>query len=108
MRRVYRAANLQEAYLILHRLQHAGIPARIFNEHLAGGLGDLPFTHVYPEIWVEDARDAERALSAVREYEAAARAAADTLNCPRCGEENPRTFELCWQCAAPLEPPPEG
>lgn len=101
MERVYVAANLQEAYLILHRIQHAGIGARVLNEHAASGLGDLPFTHIHPEVWVEDPRDAPQARALVREYEAI-EAQPHDVRCAQCGEDNPHTFELCWRCAAPL------
>ena len=54
MKRIYSAASLPEAHLILHRLQEKGIPARVFNENAHGGVGELPFTHAYPEIWIDE------------------------------------------------------
>lgn len=99
MQRVYAAANLTEAYLILHRLQQAGIAARVFNEHALGALGEIPFTHAYPELWVDDDGDAPRARSVIETYE---RAAVETTPwvCPACGESNPPAFETCWRCSA--------
>jgi len=61
MLRLCTAANLPEAYLLLHRLAQAGIEARVLNEHAQGGLGEIPFTHAYPEIWIMEAADEERA-----------------------------------------------
>ena len=61
MYKLYAAANLQEAYLILHRLEHANISARIFNEHAQGALGEIPFTHAYPELWALEQADVTRA-----------------------------------------------
>lgn len=104
MRKVYSAANLQEAYLLLHRLQHAGIPARVLNEHAQGGLGELPFTHVYPEVWVTHDADVERARAVVTEHERAGHAAASSRPCRFCREQNPGSFESCWRCGAPLDP----
>ena len=97
MFRLYQAANLPEAYLVLHRLEQAGIEARVFNEHAQGGMGEIPFTHVYPEIWLLDERDEPKARQLLAEYERADSVARESV-CSNCGEENPASFELCWQC----------
>lgn len=102
MQRLYSAANLQDAYLLLHRLQHAGIEARILNEHLQGGVGEIPFTHAYPEVWLVEGADAERAQTVVREHERAAQPGAPRP-CPACDEENPSGFEVCWRCGAVID-----
>ena len=36
MKRIYSAANLMEAHIILDLLRHAGINARLFNENAQG------------------------------------------------------------------------
>ena len=102
MQRVYAAANLTEAYLLLHRLQHAGIAARVFNEHAVGAMGEIPFTHAYPELWVERDTDAARARAVIAEYERGSNGA-DPWPCPHCGESNPPAFETCWRCSAAAE-----
>jgi len=103
MLKLYRAANLQEAHLVLHRLEQAGIEARLFNEYAQGGLGELPFTHVYPEIWVVEPADIERARRVVEDYQCAQSPLGAHI-CRFCGEESPGGFEICWRCGAPLEP----
>lgn len=100
MQKLYSAANLQEAYLILQMLAAAGIEATILNEHAHGGLGEIPFTHAYPEIWLMEGKDEARARRLVRDYEDTDSAA--THACAACGEHNPSRFELCWRCGAPL------
>ena len=97
MFRLCTAANLPEAYLLLHRLAQAGIEARVLNEHAQGGLGEIPFTHAYPEIWIMEAADEERARRVVVEFEQTP-ASPDTAQCTACGEMNPTTFEICWRC----------
>lgn len=99
MQRIYAAASLTEAYLLLHRLQQAGIAARVFNEHAHGAMGEIPFTHAYPELWVEHDRDVARARALIDEYERAGNDAAAWI-CPTCGESNPSAFEICWRCSA--------
>src|SRR5688572_11181490 len=96
----YTAANLQDAHILLGLLSAVGIEARILNANAHGGLGEIPFTHAYPEIWLVNARDATRARQVFDEFERPP-APAQTMACPSCGEENPAGFEICWNCAAP-------
>jgi Putative prokaryotic signal transducing protein len=102
VRKLYSAANLPDAYLLLHRLEQAGIEARVLNEHAQGGLGEIPFTHAYPEVWLVEPTDVERAKSIVAEYERR-ESSAEAVICRACKEENPRTFEICWRCGAPID-----
>ncbi|MHB8743486.1 MAG: putative signal transducing protein [Sulfuricaulis sp.] len=102
MRRLCTAANLPEAHLLLHRLAHAGIEARVFNEHAQGGLGEIPFTHAYPEIWIMEPADEAPARKIIAEYERTP-ATPDTARCQACGEMNPQGFEICWHCGRLLD-----
>lgn len=100
MRRIYSAASLPDAHMVAHLLGQAGIETRIFNENAQGGMGEIPFMHVWPEVWVIDDRDSERATQLVRELEST-----DTVSqvaCSSCHEQNPANFQLCWNCGAQL------
>lgn len=101
MKRIYTTANLQEAYLIMHMLGDAGIQCHIFNEDLQGGLGELPFTHIWPEIWIVNETDGKRALDIIHDFEHSAVNDAGGV-CRSCGEDNPSTFEICWNCGRNL------
>ena len=101
MKRIYSAASLPEAHLVLHRLQAEGIAARVFNENAQGAVGELPFTHAYPEIWIEHLKDEEKARSVVRQFETHP-TSEPGWHCAGCGEHNPATFEVCWRCASTL------
>lgn len=101
MRRLYRAGNLTEAYLILHMLEREAVSARVLNEHAQGALGEIPFTHAGPEVWVTEDVDYERARVLVVRFESL-RNIAGVRRCNHCGEENPMTFELCWHCGEPI------
>ena len=100
MIKAYSAANLQDAHILLGLLRAAGIDALILNANAQGGLGEIPFTHTYPEIWLERSSDLERARPLFERFERAP-AGVPSLRCPACGEENPADFEICWNCAAP-------
>lgn len=103
VRKLYTAANLPEAYIVIDQLRAAGIEARVFNENAQGGLGELPFTHVYPEVWVMDDGDWTRARDVVVAYERGSKTdVGSAARCPDCGEENPANFQLCWNCGSSL------
>jgi hypothetical protein len=100
MKKIYSAASLPEAYMLRDALRAAGIGAEVFNENAQGAVGEIPFTHAWPEVWILDESDMARAREMVREYEKPP--PTGTRNCQACGEENPAGFELCWHCGADL------
>lgn len=97
MKRIYSAINLQEAHLIAGLLQRSGIEVTVENENLQGGVGEIPFTHAYPEIYLIDERDQMRAAAIIAEYENS-QTYLETVTCRRCGEDNPANFSCCWSC----------
>jgi hypothetical protein len=101
MERFYTAVNRFDAYLLLHRLQQAGIAAHVFNEHTSSIVGDVPPDVAQPQVWLANARDRPRAEAALAAL-AAERAQTGSVFCPACGEENPANFELCWHCGGGL------
>lgn len=101
MLRIYGAADLPDAHIVLGLLHQAGIEARVLNQHARGGLGDLPFGEVYPEVWIDNDGDRERARQIVEAYQAKA-VDAGVRHCPNCGEESPGNFDQCWNCGARL------
>ena len=101
MERFYTALNRLDAYLVLHRLQHVGIHAHVFNEHASSIVGEVPPDVAQPQVWLENERDRPRA-EAVLAALVAERAKSGSVFCPACHEENPANFELCWHCGAGL------
>jgi hypothetical protein len=101
MERFYIALNRFDAYLLLHRLQHAGIAAHVFNEHAQSIVGDVPPDVAQPQVWLENSSDrprAERELAAMQNE----RVRTGSIRCRDCDEENPANFELCWKCGCSL------
>lgn len=86
---------------MLHRLEQVGIEARVLNEHAQGGLGEIPFLQAYPEVWVMEEADATRAREVLTAFESA-EVPPGKVHCAGCGEENPRSFEICWRCGQTL------
>lgn len=101
MERLYSAANLIEAYLIRDMLADVGVRTQILNENAQGGVGEIPFTHAYPEVWIERNTDLDRARQVIVDYESR-RESTDYVDCPNCGEKNPDNFEICWHCSVSL------
>ena len=102
MKKLYAAGNLPDAYLLRDLLNHAGIEVHVFNEFAQGGLGDIPFTHAYPELWINDEDDEARALAIIKSFDDK-NDSSKQLQCANCGEDNPDIFQVCWQCGAHLE-----
>lgn len=100
MKRVHVAPTLLDAQLAADVLSSLGIPTHILNANAAGALGELPFTHALPEIWVDDDAQAERAREALTALQRAPARA--EKHCARCGEPNPGNFLSCWHCGAPI------
>src|SRR5437667_5418262 len=93
MERFYTALNRFDAYLVLHRLQQAGIAAHVFNEHMSSIVGEVPPDVAQPQVWLEDGGErprAEAALAALR----CDRAQTGSVLCRACKEVNPASFEL--------------
>jgi hypothetical protein len=55
-----------------------------------------------PQVWVENPNDAARARELIEEFLRPASSGPPVI-CPKCGEENPASFDLCWSCGAGLE-----
>lgn len=100
MKRAYTAAHLPDAHLLAHTLETHGIRTHVFNESLQGGFGELP--QIYPEVWIVDEQDWERARALVENFERDVTASEGVVRCGQCHEDNPSTFEICWQCGAVL------
>ena len=104
MLKIFSAGNLQDAYLLQSLLIEAGIETKILNEFAQGGSGEIPFTQAYPEIWLINAGDTERAKLIITQFESRPHEVGTNV-CKNCDEPNPDTFEVCWRCGTSLLPP---
>jgi hypothetical protein len=101
MKRFFVASSRIEAYLLRDRLQHAGIASHVFNEHTASIVGDVPPDVAMPQVWLENDTDLGNASAVLATYRNE-RERTGQLLCRHCAEENPATFDLCWQCGSSL------
>jgi hypothetical protein len=103
MKKVTSADSLITINHYKNLLASEGIPAVIRNEHLGGVLGEMPFTEVWPQLWVSNDLDHDRALQLIN---AAITDESPTSpwNCRKCGEENEGQFSACWNCGTEESP----
>lgn len=75
-----------------------GIATTIRNDRLSSALGEIPFTECFPELWVLDDTQLEKAQQILQHY----LSTGDTLHpawvCPNCGETVDGVFTSCWNC----------
>jgi Putative prokaryotic signal transducing protein len=79
-----------------------GVRARIFNANASSLAGELPIEASLPQVWVEKPDDAPRARALIEEF-VRSTSSGPSIICPKCGEENPPSFDLCWSCGTGLE-----
>jgi len=99
MKKLCSTANIIEAQLLADLLKQDGIEVRVLNQYALGAMGEIPFTHTYPELWVVNDRDLGRASALTH---AAARALANNAHkpCRGCGEQLAADLLSCWNCGA--------
>lgn len=79
-----------------------GIETEIRNEAGSSAAGELPFTQVYPELWILNNHDEPRARQLIREFRTLENAPPPPdWTCPTCSEPIEGIFSECWNCATP-------
>ena len=77
-----------------------GIPAFLRNEHFGSIMGEVPFQEVWPELWVENDLDYDRARQLIDAAKLQEESPAAPWKCRQCGEMNEGQFSACWNCGA--------
>ncbi|MDG2375345.1 MAG: DUF2007 domain-containing protein [Woeseiaceae bacterium] len=80
-----------------------GIPAFLKNEHFGSIMGEVPFQEVWPELWIENDLDYDRALQLIDAAKLAEESPSAPWKCSQCGEENEGQFAACWNCGVAQE-----
>ena len=100
MQQVFTNQSIALAGSVRSYLEEHDIPCQLRNEYSSSVMGEVSFFLVWPELWVAD-DNAQRALDLIKDLDNSARNGPD-WKCRHCAEENPGTFDVCWQCAKPL------
>ncbi len=86
-------------------LEAEGIRAELRNQHLGSIVGDMPFVEVWPELWVVNDLDFDRAKQLI-DGSALDESPREPWRCRECNEENEGQFAACWKCGAAVETVP--
>ena len=98
MKKVTSADSLVTISHYRNLLESEGIPAFVRNEHLGSILGEMPFQEVWPELWVQNDIDYDRALELLDRDTLLRESPAASWRCENCREENEGQFSACWNC----------
>jgi len=80
-------------------LQAEGIEAFLKNEHLGSIVGEIPFQEVWPQLWVRNNLDYDRAKQLIDSENLLNESPAENWICDGCGEDNEGQFAACWNCS---------
>jgi hypothetical protein len=80
-------------------LESEGIEAFLKNEHLGSIVGEMPFQEVWPQLWVSNNLDYDRAVQLINGDRLADESPMSPWVCRHCGTENEGQFAACWQCS---------
>ncbi len=101
MKKLYIASDIIEARLLDSILRSQGLSSIVRNESLQGGIGELPYVEIWPEIWIKNLNDWEAAQELLKGF--------TKINpeedwvCSNCQESNPGSFKTCWSCGASID-----
>ena len=102
MKRVFSSHDPVLAGYLRTMLEEHGIACLVKNEFLLGGVGELPPTECWPELWVvEDGQEA-RARAIIDDARQAGQGK-EAWRCSGCGEWIEPEFGTCWSCGGEPE-----
>ena len=81
-------------------LESEGIACELRNEHLGSVMGEVPFVEVWPQLWIVNDLDYDRAQQLLS-ADAQAESPSESWQCRHCGEQNEGQFAACWNCSTP-------
>ena len=100
MKRVYSEPSPIFIHQIKDLLEEKGINSIIKNELLSGGVGELPPTEVWPELWVVNNDDKQTATNFIDKFLQSIKANSKDWLCEKCGEKVEGQFNICWNCGS--------
>jgi len=100
MKKIYSSHDSLIINHLRNLLESIDIRCQIQNEVLAGAAGELPPTECWPELWVVESSQAEKAEEAIKAALSPDESAGPAWGCPECGERIESQFTQCWQGGA--------
>jgi hypothetical protein len=78
-----------------------GIRTEIRNQHLGGIMGEMPVFETWPQLWVVNDLDFDRATQLIEA--SGDESPGEPWQCSKCGEENEGQYGACWNCEASID-----
>ncbi len=98
MKKLYVSQSLIDVESRKELLDQATIPCTIKNQRSAMLGGEVPFAEVFPELWVLQDEDLERAQQLLQDWEDAPPIESTSWTCGNCSERHQKEFTTCWKC----------
>jgi len=99
MERVYSCEHPLTAQHIKNLLINENIQCIVKNEAVQSAVGEVPPIAAWPEIWIVDSQDKEKAKALIKSHvEAEASLSTEEWQCENCNETNDGNFNICWNC----------
>jgi len=96
MKKLYTHENRMIIFNLKNVMQGEDIQSVVMNEYSSGGAGDLATFDTWPELWIEDDTQFDRAEVILKNI------ISNPINndwfCRDCQERNDAAFKLCWRC----------
>lgn len=96
MKMIYTNENHFLANNVKNLIEAQGISTFIKNEFAQGAIGEISAFDSWPEVWVFDDADFDRATEIMKLSQNNSKA--DDWVCNNCNEKNDPSFEICWNC----------
>ena len=98
MKRLFVSQSLVEVESLKELLSTDGILCTIRNQQGSSLAGEVPFVEVFPELWVVNDADFDRAKELLEEQASGDEVERPMWVCAGCGEKHVGLFTACWKC----------
>jgi hypothetical protein len=96
MKMVYSNENTFLVNNVKNIIEAQEIDVFLKNEFAQGAVGETSAIDTWPEVWVLNDSDFDRAVDIVKSSQSSD-SAVDWI-CGNCSESNDPSFEICWKC----------
>ncbi len=100
MKKVYSSDSFFLVGHLRQLLEGQSIRCIAKNEFLQGGAGELPPTECWPELWIVENFQYDKAKELVEGFLSSSARISNEWRCPECGEGLEGQFTACWHCGA--------
>ena len=98
MKLIYTNIDRLMVWNVKNKLEMAGFDCQIRHEYAAGGAGDIAPIETWPEVWLENDCQFEKAKTYIEQQILISNQSEQDWYCHHCGEKNPSSFDYCWNC----------